>query len=414
MTTISVDDLFDDIDTHAHGPIGGRGIAGHATNNWTNIQDPVRQALSGLTKAIQTHNKEILALDAKIHTTCKQTYDGLTQALADTEARVCSKDNALEMMRKIELKSDTTRVDKLEEKLSKITSTVKTLSEVVTQNANTLNNLCLRADKLSADVEELKHPNYDQIFAYIDRQVNAMSMDTDRKLALKADQQILDRVLPQRVEDIIRNFSVQLADVKIELGRTATKEDFHLLATSKVCCGRSLISFRELKCCVDVCLQADGEQVRDLAAEVSERVSRHDLQQSITQQVKPLVISVSSLERAMQIQQSNIASTNTGVQHQLDDAVTQLQAQTLLQQQQAHGLREELKTLVADEVAERVGVFAHTHGHAPLAAHTQPSLSLLVQSQLTAQAEALMGEVRNVADVRVHVIAELIAELNRC
>jgi hypothetical protein len=33
-----------------------------------------------------------------------------------------------------------------------------------------------------------------------------------------------------------------------------------------------------------------------------------------------------------------------------------------------------------------------------------------VQSQLTAQAEALMGEVRNVTEVSVHVFAEL----NRC
>jgi hypothetical protein len=46
--------------------------------------------------------------------------------------------------------------------------------------------------------------------------------------------QIVDRVLPQRIEDIMRTFTVQLADMKIELGRTATKEEFHLLATTKV------------------------------------------------------------------------------------------------------------------------------------------------------------------------------------
>jgi hypothetical protein len=48
---------------------------------------------------------------------------------------------------------------------------MKTLSEVVERNAHTLNNLCVRVDRIAIDVEDLKKPNYDHIFGYIDRQV---------------------------------------------------------------------------------------------------------------------------------------------------------------------------------------------------------------------------------------------------
>ncbi len=49
-------------------------------------------------------------------------------------------------------------------------------------------------------------------------------------------------------------------------------------------------------------LQADGNEIKQLAAEITDRVTRHELHQSVNSQVKPLVTALSSLEKAIQIQ----------------------------------------------------------------------------------------------------------------
>ena len=115
-----------------------------------------------------------------------------------------------------------------------LTEHMTRIGEIVQRNANAINDINIRLDRACNDIEELKRPNYDHIFSYIDRQLNGLSSDLDRKMALKADAQVVERVLPARVEEIIRTFNIQLADMKIELGRTASKEEFHRLATQKV------------------------------------------------------------------------------------------------------------------------------------------------------------------------------------
>jgi paraquat-inducible protein B len=163
-----------------------------------------------------------------------------------------------------------------------------------------------------------------------------------------------------------------------------------------------------------VVVKADGDQVRELSAEVAERVSRHDLQQTVNQQVKPLVISVSSLERAMQIQQANIQTTNTALQQQLTDTHKCVQQVAHQQQQQTQQLSQEMKKLVEEEVCERVGVFQTNDQRANAGAYNQPSLSTLMQAQLSSHADSLLGEVRNVSEVRISFQNLLIRFLRSC
>ncbi len=65
-------------------------------------------------------------------------------------------------------------------------------------------------------------------------QVNSMIVDFDRKLAAKAETKDIERAVPARMDEILRNFSNQISDLKSDVARTASKEDFHALNTRKV------------------------------------------------------------------------------------------------------------------------------------------------------------------------------------
>lgn len=96
----------------------------------------------------------------------------------------------------------------------------------------TLHNALATQEK---EIESLKNPNYDQIFAYIDRQIQGVQGDTERKLAIKADKREMETVIPQRLEDLYRNMNSKYHDLKLEVAKTATKEDVLALAQAKVC-----------------------------------------------------------------------------------------------------------------------------------------------------------------------------------
>ncbi len=80
----------------------------------------------------------------------------------------------------------------------------------------------------------LKNPSYEQIFAYIDRQVQNLTQDTERKLSIKADKREMETVIPQRLEDLYRNLNNKYHEIKVEVAKTATKEELIAIAQAKV------------------------------------------------------------------------------------------------------------------------------------------------------------------------------------
>ena len=97
-----------------------------------------------------------------------------------------------------------------------------------------INDLSNKLDTVSHDVHALKNPNYEQIFGYIDRQVNNLAADVERKLALKADHNEVNTCIPQRLEDLYRNMNIKINEMKVDIARCATKDDFQVLANNKV------------------------------------------------------------------------------------------------------------------------------------------------------------------------------------
>ena len=135
--------------------------------------------------------------------------------------------------------------------------------------------LLSRLDKAAADVDVLSRPSYDTVYAYVDRQMASAQEEVERKLEKKADMQFVERAVPLRLEDLYRSMNGKLNDLKADMAQCATKEDFHALGGSK----------------------ADGAELRTVAQEVADRVTRPELQQAVSTQVRPLVTAVAALEK---------------------------------------------------------------------------------------------------------------------
>ena len=108
------------------------------------------------------------------------------------------------------------------------------LSDKVHDQALSMSDINLRMDHIEKDLELLKNPNYDQLFGYIDRQVDNAVTDFNRKLELKADIRYVDTSLPERLENLYRNMNIKINEIQADIRKTATKEEFQELANTKV------------------------------------------------------------------------------------------------------------------------------------------------------------------------------------
>jgi predicted metal-dependent hydrolase len=108
------------------------------------------------------------------------------------------------------------------------------LQSTVQDQALEIQSLQTHIGHLEKEIEALKNPSYDQIFAYIDRQVQHVTEDTERKLTIKADKREMETVIPQRLEDLYRTLNRKVQDLKVDVARTATKEELIAIAQTKV------------------------------------------------------------------------------------------------------------------------------------------------------------------------------------
>jgi hypothetical protein len=108
------------------------------------------------------------------------------------------------------------------------------MSETIHEQALNISEMNSRMDRMEKDICVLQNPSYDQIFSYIDRQVANTISDFERKIDVKADIKYVDSMLPQRLENLYRSMNVKLNDMKVDIAKSATKEEFQALANVKV------------------------------------------------------------------------------------------------------------------------------------------------------------------------------------
>ena len=153
---------------------------------WINVQDPVRQMIAAITKAVRTQSAGIRDLDRKI--VGLVTKDMLERTVGENMATTCSKHEAKDMVREIDARSNEMKSNFLnyEDKLFDITNKINKMNEVVNHQNIAVTNINSRMEKMADDIDELKmNPNYDAIYAYIDRQVSNCYVCIDYKFLFR-------------------------------------------------------------------------------------------------------------------------------------------------------------------------------------------------------------------------------------
>lgn len=92
--------------------------------------------------------------------------------------------------------------------------------------------------------------------------------------------------------------------------------------------------------------------MRDLAADVTALVNRDELQRAVTQQVKPLVVSMSALEKAIHIQESNLSRQLEEQQERFAQQQRQ-QQQYGVQQQRGYCDEHQVRAMIEDCLRDR-------------------------------------------------------------
>lgn len=208
--------------------------------HWVNVQDPIKQMFIAITKAIRSQSASIRDLDRK----CADfvTNDRAHNLIEQSYNKSCSKQDATQIIHKIDTKASERDVAVLESKLMQALGMIDKLSDSLHEQSLAISDINLRLDRFDRDIDHLKNPNYDQIFSYIDRQVANTVADFDRKLEVKADTRYVENALPERLENLYRTMNVKINDMRVDISKAATKEEFLALANQKVttACSSSL------------------------------------------------------------------------------------------------------------------------------------------------------------------------------
>jgi hypothetical protein len=202
-----------------------------------------------------------------------------------------------------------------------------------------------RLDASQKDIQVLQNPNYDNLFAYMHRQVQNLAVDVDKKLGQKADRREVETALPQRLEELYRSLLSKQQDLCLELRHCATKEELLELAGAK----------------------ADTAMVRELSSALSDRVGRQEMQGSLLHNLQPLVQTLGSMDKRLQAHEiacqsalgevAERAQALQGMQRELADSqllpFLRQHPNALLFHLQSH---EQLDSLVDAAVRERLGL----------------------------------------------------------
>jgi hypothetical protein len=202
--------------------------------HWVNVQDPIKHMFIALTKAIRSQAAGMRDLDRR----CADfvTNDRAQNLIQQSFDKSCSKQDATQIIYKMDSKASERDVAVLESKLLQALGLIDKLNNSLHEQSIVLSDINLRLDRSDRDIDALKNPNYDQIFCYIDRQVANAVSDFERKLETKADVRYVDNALPERLENLYRTMNVKINDMKVDISKAATKDEFLALANQKVSC----------------------------------------------------------------------------------------------------------------------------------------------------------------------------------
>lgn len=141
---------------------------------WINVQDPVKQMITAITSAVRVQSAAIRDMDRKINNTLV-TNEILERTIDNNLIKVSLKSEVKDIVREMDSRTNelSLNFNNYEEKLSDISNKLLKINELLNNQNLSIINMNSKIEKLTDDINELKiNPNYDPIYAYIDRQVN--------------------------------------------------------------------------------------------------------------------------------------------------------------------------------------------------------------------------------------------------
>jgi len=238
-------------------------------SEWRNIQEPVVRTFDALTQAVRSERTSL--------SETKRSIVGLAKKTAND-------------------------VNGLESKLNQVSSQISQLASVVEAQNSTIASLTSKFDHMTTKMNQIsltldgsKLSQSDQLYGRIQSQLQRLTSDVDnvnaeltdnakrqgkleRDVAMKVNQHQFEETFAFKTNELDRKMSSQVLELRQEVGRCASKDDLSYLAGSR----------------------AQISDLRDVAIEVSEKMSRNDLNEAMNDQIRPVVSAIASLEKAMQ------------------------------------------------------------------------------------------------------------------
>jgi len=139
---------------------------------WVNVQDPVRQMITAITKAVRTQSAGIRDLDRKVSGLV--TTDILDRVVQSNISKVSTKVEVKDIVREMDARTNelSSNFSNYEDRLGDISGKLTKMNELLSNQSVAITNLNTRVERMSEDIEDVRlNPNYDAIYAYVDRQV---------------------------------------------------------------------------------------------------------------------------------------------------------------------------------------------------------------------------------------------------
>lgn len=244
---------------------------------WVNVQEPIKQTFQSLSKAIRMQSRDICELNRILKETA--TKEGTIHLISETINK--SKHVTSEQINNVDIKINNNTL-LIHSNNNKAQDQFNSINKILEEQAMLIKDLTYKLDQRDKEIELLKSPNNEIIFNYVDRQIQNIGNEIDKKIINKADYKDILKAVPERCEDMIRVMSGQYKDLKSEVNRLVSRDEFENIVIDK----------------------ADKKDLTNAILSIGDMVSQHDLQACVNSQVKPLVHAMTSLEKTVQIQES--------------------------------------------------------------------------------------------------------------
>ena len=147
------------------------------SSEWRNVQDPVKQMITAITKAVRTQSAGMKDLDKRLD--AMTTIDLLERRIAEVLSTVSEQvtRNINPVHDTLKKKVNISDLSTLEKNTISMAKQLDKINELLHSQNSAILNLNDRLTKVARDVEDLKNPSMEKVFQYIDGQTKQLALE---------------------------------------------------------------------------------------------------------------------------------------------------------------------------------------------------------------------------------------------